>query len=364
MSLTPIFDGRLNSHISLPPVINRGDMYKAVKWKPIISDEKAQKMVKALKSGNGDNINEEFQVVHKSYKMISDVLHGMPLPEPVQHRMKSFDGIVSMGGGVQALQFNALWNRLRIDDLWMQFFQMVDARGRESVNITEEVNNVTFSTYNELADIKATDYGVNREREIFEVRSGARVNISNRALERNPMVTIGKILERLNIGKLVKMADDAYTTLADTTGIATTTFLTSLINTVNIAYNAHIQALADNDPSYIVSADTPMFLLCNGTHRATVNAAFRTIIGDNGNNVILEYPVVPVYTYNSNLPATVSGTASGFMIMPGDELLYATFKDMIISRTENPGRDAQSVIANYYDRFNNVAIQKRVVNFA
>lgn len=352
---------------------NPYDIYAALYY-PVCDQEGSERMAKAFKSKDSspDEKKSVLDTINARLKMIGDAITGEPFSEEVQDivdkrfgsKRKWFDTV----DGVTDRMVNThdvLFSRFKIDTNWMQFYQNIDARGTNRLSINELTNKVVFKEYRMGETIQPTPFGDEDVSYLHEKRYGGALNFLNRWLETNGRYNLNEAIRRFAIASLKIKANTMYTTLADTSGVSVEAFATSIIVTANNCADNLLDGLDSNDPQYDVTDETPLLILSHSTNKPLIRAAWRTISGDNGTNILPEYNVTPVFTRNPNVTYDLgSGTASAVMCLPEEDAIFAMFKDLRISTRQGEQEDALIIVGQEYWNHQHKAIQRRIMRLA
>jgi len=314
-----------------------------------------------------DSINTKLKdlgdAIH--FSRISDISKGY-MPDDSTIVSKSYDTLYDPRK-IRAYTFDLLATMLNIDAKWLQFFQMVPAYGAGVVETATITNLVSHKEYADGAKIEAVPLAGLSDTQLRERRFGGASNWLNRWLTTNNMMTISSILTRHQVAELKKKASVAYTALADTTGVTVQAFTTSLITTINEGVNSLVTALLTaSGGEYDITDDSQFLLLSNSANKEAINAAFRTIQGENGNNPLLEYNVQPVFTRNTAVARDLGlgGSNRAMLILPGVANIWADFQSAKVGQEEDVASDSTKVVYQYYFNLQVVAIQKRVITLS
>jgi hypothetical protein len=341
-------------------------LYVALESEIANTNKTAKEFSEAVLNGSEKDRKEAIELVNKKFALMDDYFAGRALPEayykgvhfPMSH--KSSGGINANGVAVMGIE--SYMNSRNIDNNWSQFFNVVAAEGRTEIEILDWFSKIVHKEYQDGEEIKTGGIGQEAFERMGSKRFGGGAFLLRRLTLNQARYNLQEILRGHQMRELSTKADEAYTALWGATPSATTGFATNIITTVNSAANTLLGSLSS--AGYQVNDETPLLLLCNGAHKASVSAAFRTIAGENGSNVLLEYNVQPVFTYNSNVGATVAGTNAGKLILPGVKNIYANFENARVEETRKPSQDATEIIYQYYANWKVKGDQIQVVNFA
>lgn len=290
----------------------------------------------------------------------------LSLMHAAQHDHAFGEKAITMIGsynGASAGEYMDFVDELAVDLNWMRFFKMVDASGTNRAEIFDFNSVVTWDQYEDGEKIDFKPLGSETYAELRANRYGVGVQMLRRWLSANEMYNINDALEAIRQANITEKADFGYTQLFSTAGVTTETFATSIVNTLNLAADDLLQGVAGS--GFNISADTPLLLLCNGQHRAAVNAALETVrdMGQ-GAETVVEYNITPVYTYNTNVTAQIAATNAGMLILPGYKNVWATFDPIAINQEMDFSTDSLKIEAQEYWNAQAVVAQKRIVEFA
>lgn len=341
----------------------------------VVADIDSEKELQRLmRSSVPEDRQKAFAAINVKLKDLGDAIHFARISDVAKGYMPDANTIVSKSYDtlfdprkLRAYTFDLLATMLNVDAKWMQFYQMVPAYGASVVETATITNLVTHKEYGDGAKIEAGPLGGLSDTQLREKRYGGASNWLNRWLTTNNMMTLNSILSRHQVAELKKKASVAYTALADTTGVSVEAFSTSLIHTVNEGVNNMVNALlAASGGEYDITDDSQFLLLSNSANKEIINAAFRTIAGENGNNPILEYNVQPVYTRNTAVARDLGlgGANRAMLILPGVANIWADFQAAKVGQEEDIASDSTKVVYQYYFNQQVVAIQKRVITLA
>jgi len=234
------------------------------------------------------------------------------------------------------------------------------ADGADEIHVLDFVNQITHKEYQFGAGIESVLFGKETAIRLGQKRWGGGSFILRQMMKNQLRYTINGIIRGHAAAEMVLRADQAYTGI-NALAPSAETFDTNIITTVNKAYSTLITDMAA--AGYQVTASTPALLVTNFAHKAAVNAAFRTIQGENGSNTLLEFPVVPVFTANTNFSVQKSSKNFGMLIVPGIKNVWGNFTSARIERTAQPSRDSEELVYQYYFNKREEVAQSRIVNF-
>lgn len=275
---------------------------------------------------------------------------------------KNFDSLYAPSS-VTAVRFDKLSDMLKVDLKWMPFFQMVPAFGSREVELETVTNIVTHDEYYDGEDIKSKPLAYLSNEKFGRKRYGGATSFLRLWSETNGVITLARIIQAHQTASLVKRSNVAYTLLGNTSGVSVETFDTSIIKTVNKAANNLIESLVAD--KYNLTDDAGLLLLTNSANKDAVNAAFRTIQGENGTNILLEYNVQPVFTRNLAIVSDLGlgNGAAGMLILPGQANIWSDFDPARVERVRNVRGDSEDLVYQEYYNARVAGIQKRVVEF-
>lgn len=346
--------------------LDQSTLFAATQAEIVKSDSDALAFLKDLNSKSDEVHKPAFEAVSAKMNLVQEFWAGRMLDAnrakhinfPMAH--KSSGGF--MPSPVQMEAINSYFNTMQIDMNWMQFFDMVSTEGT-NIELIDWFSQVSHDEYELGEPIKSTPLAKNAFSRILARRFGGASDLF-RFLEKgqNNRCNLQQALNAHIQAEVNKKATQAYKALDDVAANGTTAFATSIINSVNNAADTLLNALAT--AGYSVGIDTPLKLLCHGSLRPAVNAAFRTIMGENGSNIMLEYNVQPVFTYNSEITAQIAGTNAGRLIMPGLKTKFVNFDSARVNVSESPDTDSRKVVYQYYFEANVPTGIKQLVNLA
>lgn len=265
---------------------------------------------------------------------------------------------------VRAYTFDLLSTLLDLDAKWMQFYQMVPAYGASEVDTATVTNLVRFKTYLNAEKIEPGPLAAYSSTILREERHGAAVDFLNRWLDTNSIWTINRILTVMQVGEMLQKADIAYSALADTTGVTVQAFSGSIVNTINLAVVDLISSLIAL--KYQATDGSQLLLLANEANKPIIMAALNTLRGPNGDNMIAEYNVQPVFTWNSNVASDLGlgGAKRAMLCFAGVQNIWADFKPLRIGQREDISTDSFLIVAQNYYNQQAPALQRRVITLA
>ena len=330
-------------------------------------DEKFMKMLHSNDPAERDVVKN---TLNAKFKLLDDFLEGLPLSEEVAQDVGINGGHFRQKSTSNAVKPNILeimgieswYNTLNIDMQWMSLFQMETADEATEVHVVDWLNKMRHKQYAIGAPIESVPFSTETATQMGRKRYGGGSFADRSLLGTQQRYTVNNLLRGHQVAELILRADLAYASQAAVTPNGTTSYSTSIVQTANSAYDTLIQAMAT--AGYNVTASTPAYLLCHGSHRAAVNASFATIRGLNGNNQILEYPITPIYTYNSNWPAQFASTNAGMLIFPGQKQIWVNFRGPRVEQEPDPKRDGLDLVYQYYLNHQCFGGQCQIVNLA
>jgi len=307
-----------------------------------------------------DMINAKFEQVGNAihYNYVEDEYKAF-IPEGYKSHDSSF-----VGRSVRAYTFDLLSTLLDLDAKWMQFYQMVPAFGANEVDTASITNLVRFKEYLPAAKIEPGPLASYSSTVLREKRHGGAVDFLNRWLTTNNIWTINSILSTLQVAEMLEKADTAYSALADTSGVTVQAFSSTLINTINLAVVDLIESLIAL--KYRTTDGSQLLLLSNEANKPVINAALNTLRGPNGDNMIAEYNVQPVYTWNSNVAADLGlgGSNRAMLCFAGVQNIWADFQPMKVGQQEDISSDSFLIVAQNYYNQQAPAVQRRVITLS
>lgn len=305
-------------------------------------------------------INTKFEqlgnAVHYNY-VDEEFKAFIPGPEIVKSHDSSF-----IGRSVRAYTFDLLSTLLQLDAKWMQFYQMVPAYGANEVDTASVTNLVRFKEYLPAAKIEPGPLASYSNTILREKRYGGAVDFLNRWLTTNNIWTINKILSAMQIAEMLMKADIAYTALADTSGVTVQAFSTSIVNTINLAVIDLMRTLI----GLKYPTGGQLLLLSAEDNKPVINAALNTLRGPNGDNMIAEYSVEPVYTWNENVASDLGlgGSKRAMLCFTGVQNIWADFQPLKVGQQEDISSDSFLIAAQSYYNQQAPAVQKRVITLS
>lgn len=345
---------------------NLETLYVALKSEITSDNAKAKEFSEAI-LGNDQKAREEaLKTVNAKFGLMDDFFAGRVLDEaayksvnfPVSH--KSSGALNSSSFRIDAIE--SYFNSQQIDTKWMQFFRMVSAVGNSEIELIDWFSKVVHKEYQDGEEIKGEPLGQNAFDRLGAKRFGGAALLLRRLTLNQARYNLQNILMSHQMRELSTKADQAYTAIAGATPAGTTAFATSIINSINNGVVDLMTSMAA--AGYDVNDDTPMYFLAHGSHKSNVLSAFDTLPGENGSNIRLRYNVTPVFTFNSNYPATIGGTNYGKLIVPGIKNIYGNFESARVEETRMPSKDATEIVYQYYANWKVEGDQVQRVNIA
>lgn len=338
----------------------------------IVHTEKAaEQLFKAFEARD----KEAIESINKHYSLLQKAVEGEMLPDGVLHSQgfKREDMFKSSSTAIRPVVaeidgINNLTSPLRIDTKYVDFYQMVPgAMNSTEVRIYDFENTLTHKEYPLGKDIESQPFGTEEVSRLGIRRFGGGSFVLRMLMNGQARYTISNILRGHQIAEMKMRSNWAYAQIdaaADAAIIAgqVTSFSTNIITSINNAYASHVEFL--DGLGYQITDDVPMLLLLHGSHRPAVNAAYRTIAGENGNNILLEYPVQPVYTWNSNILKQYDGANAGILILPGVKNVWANFDGPRVDQERAPRNDGIDLVYQYHYNSQMETDQVRVVKIA
>lgn len=271
---------------------------------------------------------------------------------------------ISAGTTNTAVRFDNLSNVLNLDMAWMQFFTMAPAFGEEYVDLSQITYYVSHKEYAEGAKIENTPGASLSGEKLSRKRWGGANSFLRLWAERNGVIGLNRVIQAHTSADMKRRALTAYTALGDTTGVTVQSFAVSIIETLNAGADAMLTAL--NNAGYDLQDSAGLLLLSHSSNRPAINAALKTIQGENGNNILLDYNIQPVYTRNTAIAKDLGlgGANRAMLILPGFANIWADFDTARIERTNNPRTDAIDIVYQTYYNLTVRASQKRVITLA
>ncbi len=326
-------------------------MYHALTQPFVSSDEGLKALFGSVQEKDGETIAEK----------INEVLAMM---HAAQHNQAFGEKAITMIGdynGVNAGDYKDFVNELEADMNWMQFFRMIDATGANRAEIFDFNSVITWDEYEDGEKINFKPLGSETYAELRARRFAVGVQMLRRWLSTNARYNVNDALEAIRIANMSEKSDFAYNLLFDTTGVTTVAFNTDVVTTLNDAADALIQNVAGS--GFNISADQPLLLLANGAHRASIQQALETVRSmGNGSEIISEYNIRAVYSYNANVTTQIAATDSAMLVVPGFKNVWATFDPVAVNQEMVFSTDSVEIQAQEYWNAQAPAAQRHIVN--
>lgn len=322
------------------------------------SDPKEQEVAK-------DAINAKFGLLDDFYEgkpIGDDVAQDVGLKGAMFH-VSEKSASSAVAPNIAYFQGIESWfNTLGIDMRWMPLFQMETIETATEAQIIDWLNKLEHKQYDIGAPIETMPFSTETATRFGRKRFGGGSFADRSLLDTQQRYTISNLMRAHQVAELKLKANQAYTAQAAVTPNGTTAFSTNIVTTVNNAYVTLITAMAA--AGYQVTADTPAYLLSHASYRAAINASFATIRGTDGDNEVLEYPVTPIFTFNTNWPSTFAGNNAGMLIVPAQKQIWVNFRTPRVEQVQDPKRDGMELIYQYYHNFQVFGGQAQIVRFA
>ena len=347
--------------------IDQALMVAAIDSKVVTSQEAAKQLHSLMRSSDPEERQKGYDALNAKLEDLGNAVHfGSVSDESMKYvprQTKSFDSIYDPSS-TRAYTFDLLSTLLNLDAKWMQFYQMVPAYGAAEVDTMTITNLVEHKEYLQGARIEMGPLAGLSDTVLREKRYGGGSTFLERWVTTNGMMTINSILTRHQVAELKLKASVAYTALADTSGVGVEAFATSIVHTINEGVNTLSEALLALQ--YEITDESQFLLLSNSGNKEAINAAFRTIQGENGTNPLLEYNVTPVYTRNSNVARDLGlgGANRAMLILPGVVNIWADFQTAKVGQETSSGTDSLNLFYQYYFNQQVTSAQKRVITLA
>lgn len=298
--------------------------------------------------------------VHKSFSVISDQMFGTISKNPVAVA-KGFGGVktekgvnnlvTGWNGAMSQLlaQFQSMGAGYDVDAQWMQLFMMADMReGPMTGEVFEMCGLVKYEKIKEDQSIPFGSIGHDKTYKTQVCRGAGGFRFNRPWIERNGVFVANNAISHLRWGSMRLKANEAYA-LIKSAKDSIFGFDTSIIKTLNLASDQMLQAL-EGLGKYGVTAQSQLYFLTHPSNRSAVNTAIRAVAGENGTNPILEYNIQPIYSYKVD---AINGNskAFGYMVLPGQELIYSVYEDQMTDEKYDFCRDAVEIAGQEYFGF-------------
>lgn len=329
----------------------------------VVEDPKeAAEVLSQIKSTDGATQQKGFAPIIAKANDIRNTIYGKPAAMEVAMKHDQLFNPTS----TRAYTYNALTNALNLDMNWMQFFQMIPAFGSDEIDLETLTNILEFSEYLPSEETKPKPLGALSYEKLREKRYSVAVDFLNRWMDKNGVLTLQNIVQRIMVANEKKRASVAYTALADTSGVTVEAFATNIETTVNNGINNMIEAMLAANTAFDVTDNSTIYLLSHSKNKVAINARLNATRGTDGTNVIAEYNVEPVYTRNTNVLADLGlgGSNRAMLILPGVANVFGDYKGMTMEQTKRPSVDGVTLYAHAYYNLQAKAIQKRVVTLS
>lgn len=336
-------------------------------WSAKIADttEQAKAWYDDATSGDPAKQKTALDALERKFSDFIYALHG----EEVMMSKKALEGrknweSISSGSTNTAVRFDNLSNVLNLDMAWMQFFTMAPAFGSEYVDLNQITYYVSHKEYAEGAKIENTPGASLSGEKLSRKRWGGANSFLRLWAERNGVIGLNRVIQAHTSADQKLRASTAYKALGDTSGVTVEAFATNIITTLNNGADALLTAL--NTAGYDLTDSTGLKLLSHSSNRPAINAALKTIMGDNGTNILLDYNIEPVYTRNTAIAKDLGlgGANRAMLILPGFANIWADFDAARIERANSPRTDAIDIVYQTYYNLTVRASQKRVITLA
>lgn len=257
-------------------------------------------------------------------------------------------GPLLSGGQMLIDTFASIVADQEIDYNWMQAFTTKDLRKALTGKIWNYKGELQIKELEEGEDIPYFNMGSESAKELFPKRFGAGLRFNRRWLENNSVVDLNDAITELNIAFELDMSKRAYAALIAGHDGNPEAFDTDFNTTVNNAYFETTEQLR-KEGKYAITADSPTLLYYNPKHRPLVNQNFRKTIGEDGDNVIIEYNVQPIASHH--VPVLPDGSKpGGFLVVPGREIYNGIFDDRFSKEEMDFKKDAVELGAQEYNK--------------
>lgn len=350
----------------------KSTLYAAIQSEVTVSEKDAKAFIKALQSGNAQDVADVRSKLEAKFQLLDKFYAAQALDEKTLERVGYSGGSVNKSASTGVAPSIAYlrgidnWtDTLGIDTTWMQLYTQNTLTAETEAWIMDWTNNVRHKQYAIGTPIESQALSTETATRFGRKRFGGGSFADRSLLGTQARYTLSNLARAHQLAELRLRADTAYTALAAAAAApaGTTVFNTNIITTVNDAYVSLITSLAQTD-GYQINASSKCYLLCHFSQQAAVQAAFRTIQGFDGNNIILEFNVQPIYTANTNWSATIGGKSSGLLILPNWKMNWVNFQEPRLETEQDPKRDGLELVYQYYFNQNTEAGQCQVVNFA
>jgi len=347
-------------------------LYAAIESEVVDTEKAAVDLLEMVHSKDAAEQQKAMSFLNAKFALMDRFLSGLPVDKSTASDVgmeegqfvhnKSANTAVSPNVA-SFVGFDNWTNTLGIDTAYMPLFVTAMIESATEAHINDWNNILRHKQYDLGAPIESQAFSTDTASRFGRKRYGGGSFADRSLLGTQSRYTLSNLMRGHQLAELRLRADAAYTAIAAVSPNGTTAFTSSsIIESLNAAYVTLIQAMST--AGYQVTASTPAYFLCHFSQAAAVNAALRTIQGEDGNNILLEYPIQPIYTANSNWPSTFSSNISGMLIVPELKNIWVNFQAPRIDQTVDAKRDGLELVYQYYFNFNVAGGQCQIVNIA
>jgi len=346
-------------------------LYAAIESEVVETEDKAIELLKMVHSKDAAEQRKAMDCLNAKFALMDRFLSGLPVDKSVaadvgmeegQFVHKSANTAVSPNVA-SFIGFDNWTNTLGIDTAYMPLFVMAMIESATEAHINDWNNILRHKQYDLGAPIESQPFSTDTASRFGRKRYGGGSFADRSLLGTQSRYTLSNLMRGHQLAELRLRADAAYTAIAAVSPNGTTAYTnSSIVESLNAAYVTLVQAMST--AGYQITATTPAYFLTHFSNAARVNAALRTIVGTDGNNVLLEYPIQPIYTANSNWPSQFSSKISGMLIVPELKNIWVNFQAPRIDQTVDAKRDGLELVYQYYFNFNVEGGQCQIVNIA
>jgi len=333
----------------------------ALKHDIVLNEKDAESLCIALEKHDPEAIT----LLKKHLDLVGKAFRDEDMPEAVVKSASTAVGpVITDLVGLDGLRRNPIG----IDMKYMDLYQMAPgAPNADEIRIGDFLNLIRHKEYPLGKAIESEPFGVDNTERLGIRRFGGGSIILRMLAKNQARYTLTNILRGHQLAEMRFRSNWAYTQVDATADLAVTAgyvtaFSTNIITSINNAYQAMITRLDTNN--YQISDDVPVKLVLNAAHRPAVNAAYRTIIGDNGTNILLEYPVELLYTWNTNILTQYDSANAGILILPGIKNVWGEFDAPRLDQARDGRTDGIDLVYQYHFNSQMSTLQTQIVKLA
>lgn len=333
---------------------------------PFLGSAKEMKSFKEAmqnaENGTAADKTAAFGIIENYWSILQKAISGYDFPKSLEEKAGMLAKFSPGNAPVMPQlidSFTFQTDELAVDLEWMRVYSFTTANATSIAQTLDKNNSgIQWAAIGDGVDIPLSPIGGSSITEVRRLRFAAAVGFLRLWLEQNEFWNANDVMSAMMVENLKFKADRAWTAIAAarTSGNVTTSAGSTLDNRIT-AMNTGTLALKTRlaGKGFGITSMSPILVLANEVQRPTVNQIIRRSTGAETNNIIIERPFIPVFTFNANFPSTYNpggGAKSGVLLcQPGLKNKWVDFGAMRTNQEYRFTNDAIKMEAQQY--FNN-----------